>query len=876
MKNEHDTATIDIPPAGAGPQMRMVAVASIVASTTNPRKTFDQAKLAELAESIKASGVHQPILLRPLPASRVEETTRAARLHPQAAWPFPKPTKSGPPIEYELVAGERRWRACQLAAVAEVPAMIRELTDAQVLEIQIVENLQREDVTELEEAEGYGYLMEANKVNADQVAEKIGKSRSYVYARLKLLDLCSEVRAAMHAGDLDASRGLLLARIPDSALQIKALKEATRKDGLGEAMSYRSLQTWLRQNVMLALERAVFPIADSSLVKKAGSCKECPKRTGANPDLFAEIPKGSATDLCTDPACYHGKEDAHRAQLRKKAEAKGMTIIEGKEAAEITRSYNSNYIDGYTRLDTQRFDTADGEAKPMRDLLGKGAPQPVLIEHPQTKELIEAVPTAEAEAWLVTQGVLKATQAKVDVEAQIKHITERYGYRIANATAQAAQDAVTEALRSQDMPSDVLMNSDFLRGWLIEQIGCLANEDMAEALTLPEAPEGESYSEFLDRARIAAQRLDGNDLDRAVVITMMLSADSIDGRMEVARAAAKAIKLDVEPAVKAAEKALRKEAAEAIAKLQPKVPAAEKPAKKLQKGAAATNLAAPAGEGAGGEAQGEQADKATPTLKPAARAAGKGAKKGAAAADQAPKTSKAQAAQDIAAGLQALEQEAAPGGAAAPQGDEAPALAGAADAAAHAPAEAHVQAPTAQGVDRQPGAPAQAAEAGDLDREPSPEEKEKLFADLEKAFPASAAASQGGAPQTPAPSIREGALVKVKADAKGPSGRVRKVAGKVGVVLQAGAESIIVAFGPQGQDRVGLDAGDVDAYTPIVNPGDKVRVITATNHNATKGDRTKYLWATGRVESIQSDGWNVAFRNLGTDTFDEAQLEVIE
>ena len=142
MTDQNDTVTHDLPTPGAGPAMRMLDVACIVASTTNPRKTFNQVKLAELAESIKASGVHQPILVRPLPPERLADTF-AERRRGEAL-----PT-------HELVAGERRWRGCQLAGVAEIPAMIRELTDAQVLEIQIVENLQREDVSELEEAEGY-------------------------------------------------------------------------------------------------------------------------------------------------------------------------------------------------------------------------------------------------------------------------------------------------------------------------------------------------------------------------------------------------------------------------------------------------------------------------------------------------------------------------------------------------------------------------------------------------------------------------------------------------------------------------------------------------------------------------------------------------
>ncbi|EJE49602.1 ParB-like partition protein [Acidovorax sp. CF316] len=744
MTDAKDTATIDLPPAGAGPQMRMVAVASIVASTTNPRKTFNQDKLQELANSIRESGVHQPILLRPLPASRVEETTRAAKFEvsPQAAWPFPPKGagKRSAPIEYELVAGERRWRACQLAAVVEVPAMIRHLTDAQVLEIQIIENLQREDVTELEEAEGYGYLMEANKLNADQVAEKIGKSRSYVYARLKLLDLCQEAREALRAGDLDASRGLLLARIPDGALQLKALKEATRKDGQGEQPSYRTLQTWLRQNVMLALERAVFAIADANLVKAAGSCKECPKRTGANPDLFAEIPKGSATDLCTDPACYHGKEDAHRTQLRKKAEAKGMAIIEGKEAGEITSPYGT-YLKGYSRLDGHRHDTADGEAKPLRALLGKGAPQAVLIENPHTKELIEAVPTAEAEAWLVTQGVLKEARHVVNAEADIERLQKDLPDRLRTVGDKAVRSAVDERLITFDGAQQLLMNPDFLRAWLLaEHDG--GGEPIGPCLSIPEQGDDEAHEAWEERVRLHLQRLDGPDLFRTVVRRMFETPCWLnDAALHLA--AARGMGLDTVPAEREAQEAERKAVNAKIKDLKAKIKAtekpvaSEKPAKKLQKAATATKLAAPAGEGAGGEAE-AQADMATPSLKPAARAGGKG-KKGTTA--EAPKTSKEHASQEIAAGLQALEQESAPGGAAAPQGDEAPALAGAADAGEHAPAEAHAQAPAAQGVDRRPGAPAQAAEAvGD----------------------SSAAASQAGGV------LAIGVTVKVNATARGP------------------------------------------------------------------------------------------------------------
>ena len=154
-------------------------LALIEPSRTNPRKTFDAAKLQELATSIKAIGLHQPVVVRPLPASRVADTSIDTATG--------KPRKVRP--TYELVCGERRYRASKLAGMDDISALIRDLTDDQVMEIQIVENLQRDDLSELEEAEGYEQLMKHSGLTADQVGEKIGKSRAYVYARLKLIDL---------------------------------------------------------------------------------------------------------------------------------------------------------------------------------------------------------------------------------------------------------------------------------------------------------------------------------------------------------------------------------------------------------------------------------------------------------------------------------------------------------------------------------------------------------------------------------------------------------------------------------------------------------------------------------------------------------------
>ncbi len=365
----------------AQPVFIQAAVAHIATSLTNPRKTFNAAKLAELTSSIAAMGVHQPVLLRPLPASRMQDTAHMK----------PRP-------EYELVCGERRYRASCQAKLETIPAMVRELTDDQVMEIQIVENLQRDDLTELEEAEGYEALMQHSHLTADQVGAKIGKSRSYVYARLKLLDLCQEARTSLRDGLVDASRALVIARIPDHKLQIKAMKEVVTGQGYGadrEPMTYRQALNHVQNNYMLKLSDAKFKITNADLVIEAGSCKTCTKRTGHDPDLFSDV-KGA--DICTDPPCFHKKTEAHTAQLIAAATSKGQTVITGKEAAELRGAGYQDKFTGYRRLD-DAMDSPTGQ--PLRKIIGdvmkSEGIKPVAIEHPTKKGvLVECLPNEVA------------------------------------------------------------------------------------------------------------------------------------------------------------------------------------------------------------------------------------------------------------------------------------------------------------------------------------------------------------------------------------------------------------------------------------------------------------------------------------------------
>lgn len=265
-------------------------------SNTNPRRVFDEAKLGELAENIRVHGVLQPVLVRPL--------------------------REGSEGTYELVAGARRLRASKLAGKQTIPATVRELIDAECREIQLIENLQRADIHELDEALGYRALRDLNPelYTVETIATKVGKTAKYIYGRMKLVDLIPAVETAFYEGKLTVAHALEIARLQPRD-QERALAacfpdhrsvKSILKDRKAEAASVRELREWIEREIHLDLKNAPFDAGDSSLLSAAGPCTACPKRTGNNPLLFPEIRNKS---LCTDPACYKAKVQAF-VQLR--------------------------------------------------------------------------------------------------------------------------------------------------------------------------------------------------------------------------------------------------------------------------------------------------------------------------------------------------------------------------------------------------------------------------------------------------------------------------------------------------------------------------------------------------------------------------------
>jgi len=281
------------------PLVQEIPLDRIVESKTNPRKVFDSGKLQELAANIRDHGVLQPVLVRPHPVS-----------------------DDG---LYELVVGARRYRASKLAEKPSIPARIVKLSDTESLELQIIENLHRADVHELDEAFGYKALMEQNpdQYTVEVIGAKVGKSPAYVLGRLKLIELIPAVQKAFYEGKLTVGHALEIARlqVPD---QERAFAEcfpdhrgasAVLKDrGAQATITVRDLRQWIQREIHLDLLTAPFDANDPKLLPSAGACSACPKRTGNNPILFPDIKK---KDLCTDPGCYRQKRDL-LVQLRVK------------------------------------------------------------------------------------------------------------------------------------------------------------------------------------------------------------------------------------------------------------------------------------------------------------------------------------------------------------------------------------------------------------------------------------------------------------------------------------------------------------------------------------------------------------------------------
>ena len=229
-----------------------------------------------------------------------------------------RPLPDGEAGTYELVAGARRYRASKLAKRETIPATVRELTDAQALELQVIENVQRVDVHPLDEAQGYAALiqLQPKTYTVETIGTRVGRSPAYVSGRLRLIQLIPEAKQAFYEDKLTVAHAFEVARLQPND-QRRALQEcfpqyrnavAALKDKKAEAATVRELREWIAREIHLDLTNAPFDPQDEKLLPAAGACSRCPKQTGSNPLLFPEIPRRAS--ICTDRACYRAKVEA--------------------------------------------------------------------------------------------------------------------------------------------------------------------------------------------------------------------------------------------------------------------------------------------------------------------------------------------------------------------------------------------------------------------------------------------------------------------------------------------------------------------------------------------------------------------------------------
>jgi len=519
-------------------EYRNVSLSLLNESRTNPRRTFEEVALKELAESIKSQGVLSPLLVRPL-------------------------TENG----FEIIAGARRYRAAQMAKIPTVPVRIVHLSDAAALEAQLVENLIRAEIHPMEEAQGFRALLDLDepKYSIEQISAKVGKTPVFVASRLKLADLVPAAVEAFYADEIGVGHALLLAKLP-SDQQGQALSACFKEvynNGAKPArilLPIRNLQFWIDSNILLVLKDAPFNKRDAQLVPAAGSCADCPKRTGHNKLLFGDD-LGRQGDRCTDPSCYQAKVSAHVA----------MTITAKPELVQISTAYGAQK-EGSSVLPRNKY-TAIRDDKP------KSKDEAKRPEYKVCKFTTEAIITEGGDVGTIHKVCAnlscpihhpKQPTSRNDENHKAEQEKQRKEQAIANATGLRVLAAIGGAVPVRLMKRDLL--------FVIEMLVTLMEENRLEMLARQHGIR-QKREDGGTKKTLAAfiHRADEGTLSRLLVESSILVAASRSNPATVLRDAANTYKVDTEAiATKVRQEFVAKEKAKRSA--QPAAKAGKKAA----------------------------------------------------------------------------------------------------------------------------------------------------------------------------------------------------------------------------------------------------------------------------------------------------------
>jgi len=432
--------------------LAMLALEDLDAHPNNPRKTFTA--IDELADSIKAHGLLEPIIVRP----------KGKR--------------------YEIVCGERRFRASKKAKASTILALVRDLDDKTCEVLMVEENTKRSDLHPLEEAEGYERLRKVHGMTVEEIAATVSKTPATVYARMKLCALCKPARDACYAGTISAAVALHIARIPSEKLQLEALKELEKRakeiDGFDQQdeddffdggvesavklttpVSERQAFALIRSKFMLRLVDAPFDLADASF--KAGACTVCPNRTGNQTELFADV---KSADVCTLPSCFVEKRDAAWKVRVARAKTDGVDVLSDAETKKQfnthdgSLSWNSAYVD----LDREGY--IDGKNTTYRKKLGTKLP-PITIARDPEGGIHELVKKSDVEKKSTAAKASPAEREREKKEREAKK-KEKTKDAIERRCIELAIAAIAE--KAEGKPATV----ELWRALLVEKLSAMS------------------------------------------------------------------------------------------------------------------------------------------------------------------------------------------------------------------------------------------------------------------------------------------------------------------------------------------------------------------------------------------------------------------
>ncbi|WP_244232807.1 ParB/RepB/Spo0J family partition protein [Methylacidiphilum caldifontis] len=294
----------------------LIPVDQIVLSQDNPRKHFQEEQIEELAVSIEEIGLIHPILVRPAANNT-----------------------------YEIISGERRWRACKKLKKPFIECFIHPMDDKMALQVRIVENIQRQNLNPIEEAQGYKKLLDGG-MSIAELSSVIGKGRDYISRMVMLLSLPEAAKEAIITGKMAKRTGWYIARIPVPKLRAIVASEAIAKN-----LTVTQVAQIVLENYLLDLRKATFSISVPDLVPGVPSCLDCSKRTGNSKDLFDDIKDEM---ICTDPECFAQKREADWRRQCLLAHTENKEILNDEESFK-------HFVPGTSRLrtDSQFVDIDD-------------------------------------------------------------------------------------------------------------------------------------------------------------------------------------------------------------------------------------------------------------------------------------------------------------------------------------------------------------------------------------------------------------------------------------------------------------------------------------------------------------------------------------